>query len=392
MSTAAVSAQAASGAAPASNGLSADTLAYVEQLRAIALRALVRMYLPDERRFIWCLRKKDGRIAPEGNSRRYTAITLLGLIGEDPKVVQETLQGATVHDVCAGLLSDVGTVTNLGDVALTLWVANLIDHPDRRAAADKLALLEPLNPAHYVVELAWCVSALSLSTDERLFGLRDSSAAQLLALAADHGIFPHTVDRRGARGHVGCFADQVYPIQALSYFSVATGHADALAAADRGARAICDAMGSAGQWWWHYDARTGRVLEGYPVYSVHQDSMAPMALLDVHEAGGGDYTEPLTRGLDWLARSPELNGATLVDTEADLIWRKVCRREPRKLTRKLQAVASRLHARLRVPLTNTIFPPKAIDYECRPYHLGWILYAFSTARMERWRQAVRNRT
>ena len=34
-----------------------------------------------------------------------------------------------------------------------------------------------------------------------------------------------------------------------------------------------------GQWWWHYDVRDGSVVERYPVYSVHQHAMAPMALL-----------------------------------------------------------------------------------------------------------------
>ena len=34
---------------------------------------------------------------------------------------------------------------------------------------------------------------------------------------------------------------------------------------------ICTVQGNSGQRWWHYDSRTDRVVEGYPVYSVHQD-------------------------------------------------------------------------------------------------------------------------
>ena len=77
-----------------------------------------------------------------------------------------------------------------------------------------------------------------------------------------------------------------------------------------------------------------------------------------------------------MARAlPELEGGSLIDDGAGLIWRKVARREPGKLSALLQAAASRLHPRLRVPGLDLLFPP-AIDYEDRPYHLGWVLHAF----------------
>jgi hypothetical protein len=85
-----------------------------------------------------------------------------------------------------------------------------------------------------------------------------------------------------------------------------------------------------------------------------------------------------------LASSPELRGGSLVDRAAGLIWRKVARREPGKLTRYAQAVASGLHPRLRLPLADALFPPGTIDYEDRPYHLGWVLHAFPADRAARW--------
>jgi hypothetical protein len=125
------------------------------------------------------------------------------------------------------------------------------------------------------------------------------------------------------------------------------------------------------------------VLEGYPVYAVHQDSMAPMALFALHDAGGRDFRENAARGLSWLGASPELQGGTLIDRGAGLIWRKVARREPRKLARYLQAAASRIHPSLRVPGLDRLLPPTAVDDEDRPYHLGWILHAFPPARAPR---------
>jgi hypothetical protein len=30
----------------------------------------------------------------------------------------------------------------------------------------------------------------------------------------------------------------------------------------------------------------------------------------------------------------------------------------------------------RLAVLDTLFPPGSLDAECRPYHLGWVLYAW----------------
>jgi len=66
------------------------------------------------------------------------------------------------------------------------------------------------------------------------------------------------------RGHIGSFADQVYPIYALARFGQAYGVQPAVEMAGRCGEAICRMQGPSGQWWWHYDTRTGKVFETYP--------------------------------------------------------------------------------------------------------------------------------
>jgi hypothetical protein len=218
--------------------------------------------------------------------------------------------------------------------------------------------------------------------------LPDSSGAQAMSEAAAHALlvaqssrshlWPHHVGASpsGFRSHVACFADQVYPIHALSYLNSGVPHNVAVEAASACARAICQTQGPAGQWPWHYDVRTGQLLDPYPVYSVHQHAMAPMALRALREFGGVDCRSAIERGLAWLGGAPELDGASLIDERHGFAWRKVGRREPRKLTRRLQAAASVLHPGLRVPGVDALFPPCVIDYECRPYEIGWMLYAW----------------
>ena len=181
------------------------------------------------------------------------------------------------------------------------------------------------------------------------------------------------------RSHVACFADLVYPIQALAHYHRSTGDKRAIELADRCANRMCELQGPSGQWWWHFDARSGKVVEGYPVYAVHQDAMAPMALFAVQDAGGGDYRKAIRHGLEWLV-TPEEMSESLIDASADLVWRKVARHEPGKLSRGVQALASRAHPSLRVPGLGVAFRPGAVDFECRPYHLGWLLYAWSDDR------------
>jgi hypothetical protein len=363
---------------------------YIAVLRAMAFRGLRRMYVPEERLFVFCLRRQGDAVLPEGRSRRYTAMSVLGLVKESPDAVAEVLQGGTLRGLCDRLLDDCREAVNMGDVAVSLWAACAASHPDAERAFTRLAALDPPRGPRYTVELAWAVTGLTAFArrEPKAVGLRDAAAERLLKSFPASGIFPHVVGEEGSslRSHVSCFADLVYPIQALAHYAAATGSAEALRASRACAEHACALQGPEGQWWWHYDVRTGRVVEGYPVYAVHQDAMAPMALFDLAEAGGGRYDTAIQKGLEWLARSPEIGGRSLVDREADLIWRKVARREPGKLARSLQAVASKIHPALRAPGVDLVLRPGAIDHEDRPYHLGWVLYAFPPQRAQ-WQPA-----
>ena len=370
----------------------------IHRLRGIALQALARMYQPDQQLFVFCLRRPLGgqngpaSIITEGISLRYTAMTLIGLAGEAEHEVSTILAGETLHDVCARLMRDVDRLDNMGDVALTLWAAHAVGYPDRRPAWKRLLALQPLERPHPTYELAWTLSALCISTEiEELPAetLRKRLAQRLLAACGTHSVvFPHVVGESsvGLRSHVASFADQIYPLQALALYAQRSGDRQALDVAVQSAQLICRHQGLAGQWWWHYDRRTGAIIEPYPVYAVHQDAMAPMVLFTLGDIAKIDFAPEIEKGLAWLAHAPELNGASLIDQGHKLIWRKVARHEPRKLVRSLQTLTSRVHPRLRVPGIDMVFPVGAVDYESRPYHMGWLLYAWPPARAAQWEE------
>ena len=352
----------------------------VRQLRSIVVCSLVRMYRPGEQLFAFRLRKSGNKENLEGISRRYTATALIGLANEDQSLVAEVLGRHSREEICAKLIADLEEPRELGEVALTAWAARMLHHPDSHKAVEALRRMDPVGEGHPTVEFSWSLTALSIGgSDATDMAFAERIANDLMnSFRKESGIFPHGPVGRGLaalRSHVSCFADFVYPIQALSHYHRTTGDTSAAEEACLSAETMCSLQGPAGQWWWHFDVRTGRILEHYPVYSVHQDSMAPMALHVLAEACGNDHFKSIENGLRWLVNPTEKTDS-LIDTDRNVIWRKVYRREPRKLIRSVQAAASRIHQGCRLPAADLLFPPIRVDYETRPYHMGWILYAW----------------
>jgi len=350
-------------------------LSLIRQLVAVSKTGLPGMYRTDRKLFAHTRRRvNDTTVEMQGTSLRYSAIVLLGARWLDQREQRDVLGGENVAEFGRRLGDALGAASNLGDLALATWIAASLDAEQTRELAQRLCRRLDGDVGAFTVEVAWALSALTAARDVVPDAAHGTCTRLLAALPDEHGVFPHRVDGKGAafRSHVACFADQVYPIQALARYHAAFGDEPALEAANRCAATICRLQGPLGEWWWHYDVRTGGVVEGYPVYSVHQDSMAPMALLDLAEAGGADFSDEIRLGLRWLQDAP-VAGNRLIDEQHGVIWRKLARREPGKLVRQLNAATTSLHPGFRLPGIESVFPATRIDWESRPYHLGWVL-------------------
>ncbi|MCW2530017.1 MAG: hypothetical protein JWM76_4877, partial [Pseudonocardiales bacterium] len=362
-----------------------DLLSSIEELSSLAIRALEASFVPAPGTFVQTVRRGPSGLKQEGTNLRYAAIVALGLAQLDDAAQSAVLGGSTAADFArrtADLVVAGPSSNDLGAVALAAWAVAEIAGELHSGAFDRLIAMIDSSAAHPTVDYSWALTAMVAARhladfDEPM----QRAAARLLTGQGSHGIFGHYLPRSAQaryRAHVSCFADQVYPIQALSRFGAATGDLNALAAANRCAQRIVELQGSAGQWWWHYDARTGDVVEKYPVYSVHQHAMAPMALFDLYDNGGVDHRDAVLAGLKWVTDHPE-SDSSLLDDETGAIWRKIGRREPRKMVRSLRAISTAVSPKLKLGLLDTVFRPGPIDYECRPYELGWLLYAWLSA-------------
>jgi hypothetical protein len=352
----------------------------VDDLVTAACRALPAMYQPDRQTFVQTVRPNGtSGLRQEGENLRYAAIVALGAAWLDVRRQRDVLAGATAADLAAVVARRGADEADLGAAALAAWARAEVGGDAPGALFGRLVRAVRRSDALPTIDYAWTLTALLAARHIGDFGAAAEQAAErLLAAQGPSGIFPHALPPETLnrfRAHVGSYADQVYPIQALARYHVATGDPRALDAANRCAARIVDLQGRSGQWWWHYDVRTGTVVEDYPIYSVHQHAMGPMTLFDLLDAGGQDHRQAIGLGVSWLRHHPETD-QTLLDDHTGAIWRKIGRREPRKLVRSVRSATTAMHPGSRLSWLDQIFAPGRIDYECRPYELGWLLYAW----------------
>lgn len=376
----------------------------VDRLVGVAEAGLPAMYRADAETFVFTKAAVGTGWELRGRSIRYAAITVLGARYLPEERQRRLFGGRTATEYTGVLIRQVQQVTNLGDAALVAWAAAETRHPDLDVALVRLAALDDLDTdlagatgaarrPRYTVEAAWVLSALASARGqadvEKAF--QAARARLLQARIGRSPLFPHATGPGllpWYRSHIGCFADQTYPLQALARAHASggpdgAGDPEALAAADACGARICELQGEGGQWWWHYDARRGSVVEGYPVYSVHQHAMAPTALFDLAEAGGTDQTAAVRRGLAWMTKVPELAAGpggepseSMIRDDDAVTWRKVHRGDPRKAVRAANGISTRILPGLRMSPLDLVFRPVAVDRECRPYEFGWLLHAW----------------
>jgi hypothetical protein len=340
----------------------------VRRLIELALAGLGQMRLDDG---TFCLEQTAESSRPKGRSLRYSLMCAIGLdsasrAGHAHDLAGPELEGALHAAEDSGELKP-------GDLGLYLWLDALRDGSGRDRLRDNLVRrldAEGGLPAREGLELSWIVHGLALSGgDDRLF--RDALQT-LLDNQRPSGLFTHYGDGR-RRSRFPNFATEVYSVLALATVAKLELDERAVPAATRAADRLLLLQLRDGGWPWLYDAATGRVVEPYEVYSVHQHAMAPMGLLALAEATGDTrYAAAAGDGLQWIYGRNEL-GRSMIDEQRLVIYRSIRRQGA---TARLASAANVAGASaLRRPLLPKVGPVELND-TCRPYELGWLLEAW----------------
>ena len=328
----------------------------------------------------------EGEFSNRGINSLYTAASAVGLLSSAPG---RRAPHATQAQRALDALLKRGDESDPAVLGTTLWACVMAGRSDApRLAVRVIAATRPRQASSMQLGLAltglsrWLASGAG-DGDATIRAARAISAELRCRYLAGAHVFAatgHSHGRHPALHRLTSFASQVYPVLGLCELAMATETAPPPEVA-RVCDFLVESQGDRGQWWWFYSTRARKVIEGYPVYSVHQDAMAPMALLPATRLQLGDYREPLITGLRWINGHNELQ-RSLVDRRAGLIHRAIQRRGGD--ADGLAGWSRRQRAAVYVAaLTSRTRPaPRRLEVlaECRSYHLGWLLVAAARAR------------
>jgi hypothetical protein len=178
----------------------------------------------------------------------------------------------------------------------------------------------------------------------------------------------------GFRRRFASFATQTYLSIACYQYGEFTGDVSALVMADTCVRNLIALQGPQGEWPWFFDAMSGRVLDFYEVYSVHQYGMAPALLEWAERFGRRGARDALVKGFNWVLGHNQL-GRTMLVPELSLTIRSQVRKHELK-TKAPRMLRALKNAWLRNG--EMLIDPASVGVrlECRSYELGWILWSF----------------
>jgi len=224
-------------------------------------------------------------------------------------------------------------------------------------------------------ELSWAILGLVTYAEQRPSDGARAQAGRLLGLIAERygdprAPLPDFTASRWRRGFVS-FGAIAYYLMALVRYGTGFDDGPALDRFRTITGVVTGLQGPCGEWPWFIDARRGRVLDWYQVYSVHQDAMSMLFLLPALDLELPAIRETIQRSFRWIHGANEL-GVDMVCEQPFLIWRSIRRRERHERARRY------LRSGLSVGLAQRPEPTMLeINKECRSYELGWILYAWA---------------
>ncbi len=345
----------------------------------ISLKAIEEMFIDSSKSFYSKRKLKRNKVVNRGEFQRYNLIALLGLYKASVHGLKTKIN---IEEVIDYQINYVQKYKSIGDIGLLLWLVSLANPEKLVYILPKInfnTVLEDYNDAkkQMTTELSWFLIGLLSAT---IFNKNFSAVIKDLPQQAyqiirnnygGNGIFAHNGKNKFqlfSRKRIGTFSDQVYSIYAFTMYAKVFRNKEALMIAMECADKLAGKQGEYGQWWWHYDSSTGEVISKYPVYSVQQDALAPMAFLAVQRATGKNYTDYINKGINWLFSNNELR-ARIVNENKKLIYQSI---SINNFTRYFNILVSSIF--------RFNFPKKVklkISKRAYLYHYGWVLFVFS---------------
>lgn len=377
------------------------TVSRLRELSGLSYRMLDRMlYTSGPHAGLHCFRalpEASGQLRKDKESLRYSLIAWIGLIAAKGVSVTEGDDWRMARKQFSEVLGSNPERVTLGELGLLVWLGHL-------AGGDWIqAAVSQASQAHRdggeqtdTLEIGWLLTGLLMhytSTGEKSPLIEPLVQLIKRCYSPASGLFTFRPYRHSRiytstryRHVLGSFASQVYSLFALASYLLSFSDPEAAEMIERCSDRICDLQGPNGEWWWIYDTRNGSIAMDFPVYSVHQDSMGPMALLRVMQAlkrKPAKYVAAISKGLEYLFEyCGESAADRFIDTEYSAVWRALVRDVPGEDPALMPFGLSKME---RDQLFRKGWPapfrrekdlsalPQRILREARPYCPGWIL-------------------
>ena len=354
------------------------------ELGSASATLLQSMYDPGAALFPFSSRLGDHSVAhtfDHPQTIRYTINTLLGIQraaqsdGDDP-----LLQGSSwmVDRFLELHLEETSNPADLGLLLLLLAEGGRDEQLLRDVVGRISSTLEHKPTSAFTIqELGWMLWGSSVAARlgasraeelaHRVFALMDERFVDPMSLLARHNLSRH-------RGRVVSFGGTVYFLRSVYEYGSLSGTARPARLFESGVRAMLKLQGPRGEWPWMISVRTGIPLDFYPVFGVHQDSMAMLFLLPALDDGLVDVESAIGRSVAWSLGDNEL-GEPMYGRDRFFAYRSI--RRDQVLFRQRRFARSLARAVVDRPGSLTGGRGLAVNRECRSYHLGWILYTWA---------------
>ena len=319
---------------------------------------------------------------PLAGALRYSITSFAGLARMAAAEPGHPLASAVPLRLNSFLEKRLGDVKNFGDLGLLLAVCS--EDAARHDAAEVMlaTVAERAGAAHprsaTMQELAWMLWGLCAARRAGLSNAAaDAAAWRLYAFMEGRQVDPESLmphhNRQHYRRAILSFGALVYYARALAEFATAFGDARVHRRFDETVERIVALQGPLGEWPWMIDARKGITLDRYPVFGVHQDSMAMLFLLPALDRGL-DVRDAILRSYRWIEGENELS-VQMFEREPFNAFRAIELDMP--LPRMSRYTRSLLRSAVGRASGDVPSERLRINRECRSYHLGWRLYVWS---------------
>jgi len=308
---------------------------------------------------------------------RSSAVVLLGLTRADEVGLESEISIGSLRT--ALLAATHGAEITPGDLGLAIWAESRADGSAVGELAGEIGPRIETGQAKLPLEqVAWLASGLSearfrVGAGGELEGLLERVAGILLERSLSSGLLSDVHHRIGSG--MSPVGGQLHALAALNRL-VKADLSGAASVRDALLESLLELQREDGGWPGVLDAKAGTVIATYPMLTVNQIAVAPMALGGSREVNPGEEPDdwpPIRQAIDWACGRNALGFDLIHERESRIDHAILPRRRLGPIGRSVGKATSRLRGRPQEPNPDDLILDPALTSE----DMGWLLEAWA---------------